>query len=71
MSILARDHYVEHDHATSFRGVDVADVFFETSSFNCDGCPNQCEIIEVRAPEDIENETIARWGDRCGKWEVF
>ncbi len=71
MSILARDYYSEHGHTTSFRGVDVADVLFETSGFNCDGCPNQCEIIEVRAPEDTENEIIARWGDRCGKWEVF
>ncbi len=71
MSILAREYYSGHDHTTSFKGVDIADVVFETSAFICDGCPNQCEIVEVRAPEDIENEVIARWGDRCGKWEVF
>ena len=70
MSILARDYYNEHSHITSFRGIDVADVVFNTSAFNCEGCPNQCEIIEVRTPED-NNNAIARWGDRCGKWEVF
>ncbi len=71
MAILAKDHYEEHDHETIFRGVDVADVVFETSAFNCDGCANQCEIVQVRMPEDETEEIVARWGDRCGKWEVF
>jgi predicted CoA-substrate-specific enzyme activase len=69
-AILAREHCDEHggsDYATNFRGFDVSDIDFTTSTFNCNGCPNQCEIMQVK----LENgETIARWGDRCGRWEI-
>lgn len=81
-------------HATKFRGFDVLDIQFKSSSFNCKGCPNQCEIVQIGIdPENKENaivgsngngtngnnghhgnkemEIVARWGDRCGKWEVF
>ena len=49
---------------TSFRGFETAELDIKTTSFECNGCPNRCEIIEAR----IEGEVISRWGDRCGKW---
>ncbi|GAW94243.1 acyl-CoA dehydratase activase [Calderihabitans maritimus] len=52
---------------TSFRGFYVSDVPFRASSFECKGCPNQCEVINIF----IEERLAARWGDRCGKWEVL
>lgn len=70
MAILVRDYYLDHGHETSFRGLDVTDVEFKTSTFHCGDCPNNCEIVQVRMPEK-GNEIIARWGSRCGKWEVF
>jgi len=70
MAILVRDHYIHHETETLFRGLEVAEINFITSAFNCGDCPNNCEIIQVRMPED-ENKVIARWGSRCGKWEVF
>jgi len=70
MCILVRDYYLENGHETSFRGLDVTDVKFKTSTFHCGDCPNNCEIVQVRMPEK-GNEVIARWGSRCGKWEVF
>lgn len=70
MAILVRDHYIHHETETLFRGLEVAEINFVTSAFNCGDCPNNCEIIQVRMPED-ENKVIARWGSRCGKWEVF
>ena len=70
MAILVRDHYIHHETKTVFRGLEVAEIEFVTSAFNCGDCPNNCEIIQVKMPEN-ENEVIARWGSRCGKWEVF
>ena len=49
---------------TQFKGWEAAEYKFRPTSFECKGCPNMCEIIQI-----FENETlIARWGDRCGKW---
>lgn len=52
---------------THFRGFEVADMSFESSSFECGGCSNRCEIVEIKS----EGKLLARWGDRCGKWEVI
>jgi len=70
MAILVRDHYLDHETETLFRGLEVAEQEFKTSTFNCGDCPNNCEIVQVKMPSD-ENKVIARWGSRCGKWEVF
>lgn len=70
MAILVRDHFLQHETETVFRGLEVAEIKFTTSAFNCGDCPNNCEIIQVKMPE-MGNEVIARWGSRCGKWEVF
>ncbi len=50
--------------ATRFAGFDVADTVFETRAFECEGCPNRCEVIETLR----EQKVIDRYGDRCGKW---
>jgi predicted CoA-substrate-specific enzyme activase len=70
MAILVRDHFLRNETETVFRGLEVAEIKFVTSAFNCGDCPNNCEIIQVKMPE-LGNEVIARWGSRCGKWEVF
>lgn len=68
MAILVRDYYIEHEDETEFRGLEVAEIKFTTSAFNCGDCPNNCEIVQVKMPE-YGNEVIARWGSRCGKWD--
>jgi len=70
MAILVRDYYLDHPTETVFRGLNVGDLEFKTSAFLCGDCPNNCDIVQVKMPED-ENKVIARWGSRCGKWEVF
>jgi len=67
MAILVRDYYIEHEDETEFRGLEVAEIEFTTSAFNCGDCPNNCEIVQVKMPE-YGNKIIARWGSRCGKW---
>ncbi|MHA1491034.1 MAG: acyl-CoA dehydratase activase [Promethearchaeota archaeon] len=70
MCILVKDFYLENQKETTFRGLEVSDFEFKTSTFHCGDCPNNCEIVQVKMPQD-ENKVIARWGSRCGKWEVF
>ncbi len=52
--------------ATSFKGFEMAEMEFKTSSFNCGGCSNSCEVVRIT----MDGETLARWGGRCGKWEM-
>lgn len=64
-ALLAVEH-MRDGKKTRFRGFEVADMNFESSSFECKGCSNRCEIVEIKS----DNKLLARWGDRCGKWEV-
>ena len=49
---------------TKFLGFEISDKDIRCTSFQCQGCPNRCEVIEAR----MEGKIMARWGDRCGKW---
>ncbi|MDX9872010.1 MAG: acyl-CoA dehydratase activase [Clostridia bacterium] len=60
--LLARE--ATRNVPTKFKGWKAADYDFRPTSFECKGCPNLCEIIQIH-----ENDVlVARWGDRCGKW---
>jgi len=52
---------------TKFRGFEISNRDIKCTSFQCQGCPNQCEVIEAR----IDGKIISRWGDRCGKWSAL
>ncbi len=49
---------------TKFFGFEISDKDIKCTSFQCQGCPNRCEVIEAK----IDGKIVARWGDRCGKW---
>jgi len=49
-----------------FKGFDLARIQYEISSFECKGCPNQCEIKKV----SIEGEKPLFYGSRCDKYDV-
>ncbi|MDD2447771.1 MAG: acyl-CoA dehydratase activase [Tissierellia bacterium] len=49
---------------TNFNGLDIYKKDYNVNGFECEGCSNLCEILEIK-----ENEkTLARYGDKCGKW---
>ena len=50
---------------TKFRGFGVSDRVIETRAFECDDCPNTCEIVEILE----EQRLVTRSGGRCRKWE--
>ncbi|UNC93416.1 acyl-CoA dehydratase activase [Candidatus Contubernalis alkaliaceticus] len=56
---------VNYKGKTSFRGFSVSEVNYKASSFECKGCPNLCEVVNI----SMDDRVIARWGGRCGKWE--
>jgi predicted CoA-substrate-specific enzyme activase len=51
---------------SSFKGFDLADRHYKISSFECQSCPNHCEIRQVQ----IEGEKPLFYGSRCEKYEV-
>lgn len=63
-AMLARDQ-VRKTQQTSFKGFDASSFKYKAGSFECKGCSNLCEVIEIFHDDQV----IARWGDRCGKWE--
>lgn len=64
--ILAREYILENKKKTNFKGFEITDFAFKTSSFECDGCPNHCEIVNIYENEKL----IARWGYQCARWEA-
>ena len=64
-AILAAEDIKLTKTATRFRGFEVINTDFTTSSFFCSGCSNQCEIAQLQQKE----KTIARWGGRCERWD--
>ncbi|HHY39058.1 MAG TPA: 2-hydroxyglutaryl-CoA dehydratase [Clostridia bacterium] len=63
-AILAQDAVGEQGK-TNFRGFDGVMRNYKTTGFECDGCSNRCEIVEIL----VEGNIVARWGSRCGKWD--
>ncbi len=64
-AILALEEMEKRPRNSTFYGWNIPDMTFKTSGFECDGCPNICEIVEIRK----NGELLARWGSKCGKWD--
>ncbi len=66
-AMLAMNKIVKNPEIkTKFVGWQIPDINYQTKGFECKGCPNICEIIEVL----MRDKVIARWGSKCGKWDV-
>lgn len=65
-AILAKEEMNKRPRNSTFYGWDIPEMEFTTTGFECDGCPNICEIVEIRKNDQL----IARWGSRCGKWDL-
>lgn len=62
-AIIARDA-VAKTGRSKFKGFDLTDSKLVSTSFECDGCSNKCEVVRINENEN----TIGYLGDRCGKW---
>ena len=48
-----------------FRGFEISDIDYRTSSFECKACPIACEINQIT----VDDQAIACWGGQCDMWE--
>lgn len=62
---LAREE-VARGSATRFKGFKITGLPYRTGSFECNGCSNACEVVEIYEEEKV----IGRWGSRCTKWDI-
>ncbi len=63
VAILAREE-VKKKGFTSFKGTSIHNIDYNVNGFECDGCSNICEVVEIRE----DGRVLARYGDKCGKW---
>jgi predicted NodU family carbamoyl transferase len=68
-ALLAKE-VVASTGQTRFRGFEVGEIPYKLNGFECEGCSNGCEVMEVKMPMAPGQERLVRWGDRCGKWET-
>jgi predicted CoA-substrate-specific enzyme activase len=66
VALLAREHGQASRKPSTFKGWSITGSSYQTSSFECKGCSNLCEIVCIAQ----DGEVIGRWGSRCGKWDV-
>lgn len=62
-ALLAREE-TAGGKPTAFRGFEIIHSDYTPRSFECSGCANMCEVIELK----MDGVVIGCWGDRCGKW---
>ncbi len=62
-AILGKEKSKENGY-TNFKGLDLYKKDYSVKGFECGGCSNLCEVLEIKE----DNKTLARYGDKCGKW---
>jgi predicted CoA-substrate-specific enzyme activase len=65
-ALLAKEEMMFEPRPSAFKGFAASKINYRTTSFACNGCENNCEIIKIV----VDDKVLARWGGRCGKWEV-
>ena len=63
-ALLAAERMTQTNESTRFRGLEGLRSDYAARSFECSGCPNLCEVVQIFSG----GEAVAHWGDRCGKW---
>jgi predicted CoA-substrate-specific enzyme activase len=66
VALLAKEEIESKSLKSKFKGFELAGLEYQTNSFMCSHCSNQCEIIQIKA----ENKIVARWGGRCERWQI-
>jgi activator of 2-hydroxyglutaryl-CoA dehydratase len=65
VALLAHEEMEIKKGKSKFNGFNVSMADYHTSSFECHGCSNRCEIAQL----SLDGKVLARWGGRCDKWE--
>ena len=54
------------DYQTCFSNDPIEPAALTTRVFECDQCPNSCDILEIFDGDTL----VSRWGSRCGRWDL-
>ncbi|MCK8824614.1 acyl-CoA dehydratase activase [Fuchsiella alkaliacetigena] len=65
-ALLAKDKVTSKEVETNFKGWQITELEYTPTSFECEGCSNLCEVIEM----EMDGELISRWGYKCNKWDI-
>ncbi len=69
MGAIGAGLLVHEEMATSqksnFKGFSISEIRYHTASFECQACPQLCEIAQL----SVDSQILARWGGRCDLWE--
>jgi predicted CoA-substrate-specific enzyme activase len=66
-ALLAHEQITYNGTTTRFKGFQISELKYDTSSFECKACSNACEIVQIKVKGDV----MARWGGRCDRWEAL
>lgn len=66
-ALLAREKMAREQEASKFKGFNLGSFHYKVDSFECNRCPNHCEILKINE----NGRTIACWGSRCGHWSYL
>jgi len=64
-ALLVYEKMTLSNNGSKFKGFGISEIEYHTSSFECEACPNLCEIAQL----SIDGQALARWGGRCDLWE--
>lgn len=64
-ALIAKRVMAGNNQPSRFLGFELGDFKYDATSFECQDCPNSCEIVNIM----VEGELLARWGSRCGQWD--
>ncbi len=64
-ALLVHEEIASSNNGSKFKGFGISEIKYRTSSFECEACPNQCEIAQL----SLNGQALARWGGRCDLWE--
>jgi predicted CoA-substrate-specific enzyme activase len=65
-ALMAQEEIKTAGKSTCFIGFGCINNTYTADSFECNGCVNMCEVVQIKSNGRI----IANWGDRCGKWGI-
>lgn len=61
--LLAKENALKNPD-TKFNGFEIINSGYNVRGIDCKDCSNMCEVLEIIKDGII----MARWGDKCGKW---
>lgn len=63
-ALIAKKKMSAVGNKSRFFGFQVINNDYRVKTVECSDCSNMCEVVEMTSNDEI----IACWGDRCGKW---